>query len=88
MSCIELSIDKKNKYLLPATDKEPATNPPRSDELLAGALVIAEVTWLAKAVALTLLEVYWRVELTPVLPLNMLLTKIAIGGLELKAELI
>jgi hypothetical protein len=26
--------------------------------------------------------------LTPVLPLNMLLTKIAIGGLELKAELI
>ena len=45
MSCIELSIDKKKKkYLLPATDKEPATNPPRSDELLAGALVIAELT--------------------------------------------
>ena len=31
---------------MPVTDKEPVTNPPSSDELFAGALLMAVVTWL------------------------------------------
>ena len=75
----------KNKH---ETESDPATKPPRA---VAYALEAAAVVRLAARVetdGAALLPPYVNVELTPILPLNKLVTVIKLGGLALRAAYI
>jgi len=70
------------------TESDPATKPPRA---VAYALEAAAVVRLAARVetdGAALLPPYVNVELTPILPLNKLVTVIKLGGLALRAAYI
>ena len=81
-------MTRVNKVNQLETDKEPVTNPPRIDELFAGALTMANSICLAKAAVLILFVPNCRVDETPTLPLNNSLTTIELGGFELITEFI